>query len=51
MEEPSICSHCDVIDDSSRLATFPLREGAMPGLAINNLLCVHLPGVSVSAMD
>lgn len=23
MEEPPICSHCGVTDDSSRLATFP----------------------------
>lgn len=50
MEEPPICSHCGVTDDSNRLATFPLRAGAMPGLTINNLLCVHLLGVSVSAM-
>lgn len=50
MEEPPICSHCSVTDDSSRLATFPLRAGAMPGLTINNLLCVHLLGVSVNAM-
>jgi hypothetical protein len=50
MEEPPICSHCGVTDDSSRLATFPLRAGAMPGFTINNLLCVHLLGVSVSAM-